>query len=75
MDNSSLIGCHRGVSLGMSAEQKSDEDKLATIRVTNRTKRRFELQGVYGMTADQVLRSILDQIETCRCRPARRVTT
>ena len=68
MMNSSLRTFHVTMGLNMP-------ERLVTIRLTPETKARFMKQGTYGDTADTVMRELLDRIETCRCRPMRRVTT
>jgi hypothetical protein len=69
---------HRNMSTTMNEQANNDGDdstKFTNIRVTKRTKRRFELQGTYNQTAEEVMRSVLDRLESCHCRPLRRVTT
>jgi hypothetical protein len=68
MMNSSLMPFPVTMELNMS-------ERLVAIRLMPETKARFMKQGTYGDTADTVMRVLLDRIETCRCRPLRRVTT
>jgi hypothetical protein len=54
--------------------QKNPEERLVSIRIREKSKRRLALQGYTGQTFDQALQAALDRCETCRCRPIRRVS-
>jgi uncharacterized protein (DUF4415 family) len=58
----------------MSTEQEKKDDRLVNLRIKSSTMERFRLQGYYKSTVDEILRGLLDRIETCRCRPVRRVS-
>jgi hypothetical protein len=51
-----------------------DDDEFVNLRVRRRTKKRLALQGTVGETFDAALHGALDRLETCHCRPLRRVT-
>jgi hypothetical protein len=57
----------------MSIEEQSKEDRLVNLRIKRSTMERFRLQGYYKSTADEILRGMLDRLETCHCRPLKRV--
>jgi hypothetical protein len=54
--------------------QTNPEEKLVSIKITSRNKRRLALLGYTGQTYNQTLQGVLDKVETCSCHGPRRLT-
>jgi hypothetical protein len=68
-DSSQYYRSRAVVHTKMSLQQPTkNDDPIVNLRIKRSTMQRFRLQGYFRQSADEVLRGVLDKVETCRCR-------